>query len=381
MTGPEDWMTDELADLSARGLRRELRPRPAVGGKFEVGGRTVLNFSSNDYLDLANHPRLKEKAREAIDRFGCGATASRLMAGTTDLHEELEARLAAFEGAEAALVFGSGFLANLGAIGALVGRDDAVFSDRLNHASIVDGILLSGAKLRRYRHCDCDDLEFLLRQSQARRKLVVTDSVFSMDGDVAPIAEIAALCDSNGAMLMVDDAHATGVFAAAPSRGATVQMGTLSKALGSYGGFVAGSNLLRDLLTNRARSFIYTTALPPACAGSALAALELLEEQPGIGEELLRRAEGFRSALRRLGLDTLGSCSQIVPVMAGGNEKAVAWSEALAEAGILAVAVRPPTVPAGTARLRLSLTLAHQAEDLARAAETLRAAARAVGAL
>ena len=390
MSGPDEWIAEELSGLSARGLRRELRVYPAVGGKYEVDGRTVLNFSSNDYLNLTRNPTLKQRAKEAIDRYGCGAASSRLITGTTPLHDELECRLAELEGREAALVFGSGYLANVGSIGALVGRGDAVFSDRLNHASIVDGILLSGAKLYRYRHCDCSDLESQLKASGSGRKLIVTDSVFSMDGDIAPISDILALCRQYGAMLMVDEAHGTGIFGksgggvtedADPGGETTVCMGTLSKALASYGGFIAGSRLLRDLLVNRARSFMYTTALPPASAASALAALDLIRERPTMGAELLRRAETFRSNLRSMGLDTAGSTSQIIPILVGDNEKTLALSRALADRTIVAPAVRPPTVPAGSARLRLSLTLAHDNDDLEFAAGELRAAAVEIGLL
>lgn len=385
MTAPDDWMKEELDSLAHAGRLRQLRTLSGVGGKIEIQGRAVLNFSSNDYLDLAGNPHVKQKAMEAIDRYGCGSTASRLMSGTTDLHEELESRLASYEGQEAALVFGSGFMANIGAISVLVGRDDAVFCDRLNHASIIDGIALSGAKLHRYRHCDCEDLEALLTQNTSRRRLVVTDSVFSMDGDIAPISDIADLCSRYGATLMVDEAHATGVFGPGIACNTTtkdatvVHMGTLSKALGSYGGFIAGSARLRNLLVNRARSFIYTTALPPASVAAALAALDLLKDNPDMGAELLRRAETFRERLNAVGFDTLGSRSQIIPILVRDNEKAVAWSQSLLENGVLAVAIRPPTVPTGTARLRLSVTLAHNESDLESAVSTLQATARRMG--
>ncbi|MDO8585562.1 MAG: 8-amino-7-oxononanoate synthase [Armatimonadota bacterium] len=387
----ESWIADLLADLESRGIRRDVRPLPSLGGKFQMDGRTVLNFSSNDYLNFSAAPELARAAKDAIDRYGCGATASRLMAGTADLHDELERNLAAFKGCEAAVVFTSGYMANVGAIGALVGRDDAVFCDRLDHASMIDGVSLSGAKLFRYRHCDPEDLDSMLASETAfRRRLVVTDTLFSMDGEIAPIGEIADVCERRGAALMVDEAHATGVFgangagvaeAADPDCGILAHMGTLSKALGGCGGFIAGSRALRDLLLNRARSFIYTTGLPPASAASALAALELLRARPGLGAELLHRAEHFRKRLSDAGFQMLGSRSQIIPIIVGDNDKAVAWSRSLSERGVLAVAVRPPTVPVGTARLRLSVTLAHDEADLDEALEVLVYTGRGAGIL
>jgi 8-amino-7-oxononanoate synthase len=386
---PESWIAQELSEMTSRGLLRELRPLPGLGGKIEIDGRTVLNFSSNDYLNLAGDPALKQAAADAIERYGCGATASRLMAGTSDLHTELEQKLAELKRREAALVFSSGYAANVGTIGALIGPGDAAFCDRLDHASILDGVKLSGARLFRYRHCDCDDLASMLdAETGFGKRLVISDTVFSMDGDVAPVADLIAVCRDRGAMLMVDEAHATGVFGphgsgvaaeADPQCEITVCMGTLSKALGGGGGFVAGSIILRDLLINRARSFVYSTGLPPASVASALAAIEQIRGHPNMGAELLARVERFKAALHNLGFDTFGSTCQIVPVLVGSAEKATALSRLLMERGILAVAVRPPTVPAGSARLRLSVTLAHSDSDLEFAAETLGAAARELG--
>ncbi|HAK94760.1 MAG TPA: 8-amino-7-oxononanoate synthase [Planctomycetes bacterium] len=377
----------ELEKLASEGLLRTLTARAGLGGKFVEAGRTVLNFSSNDYLDLASDARLKSAAAEAIAAWGCGAAASRLMSGTLRLHEALEAELADLAGRERALVFGSGFLANIGVLAALAGRHTTIFADRLNHASLVDGARLSGARLVRYRHRDVAQLDALLAADSSRRRIIVTDSVFSMDGDIAPLADIGDCAIRRGALLVVDEAHAIGVLGLGggglcrdlPAVRPDVVIGTLSKALGGYGGFAAGSRELRDLLVNRARSFIYSTALPPACLGSARAALAILAASHDPGATLLARAARFRNALGNAGLDTGPSRTQIIPVMAGDNERALAFARALGDSGILAVAVRPPTVPPGTARLRLSVTLAHTDEDLARAAAAIAAAARQVG--
>ncbi len=383
----EGWLAAGLDELAGAGLGRCLRPLPALGGVFESAGRRWLNFSSNDYLGLARQAEVVASARSALDSYGAGATSSRLVAGTLDLHARLEARLAAHKGYPAALVFGSGFLTNLGVIAALAGRDDVVFADRLVHASVVDAVRLAGATLQRFRHNDPEHLRQLLRRQAGRgRRLVVTESVFSMDGDLAPLPALAAIAVEHGAMLMVDEAHATGVFgpggggcvaAAGLTAAVNLAMGTLSKALGGYGGFVACSELLSRWLVNRARAFIYTTGLPPASVGAALGALQVLERQPGLGAELLRRAEVFRLRLQAFGLDTGQSASQIVPVLVGDNQRALAVAERLRRQGILVVAIRPPTVPAGTARLRLSVSLAHTSADLEQAAEAIAAAVRA----
>ena len=385
----EDWAAGELDRLREAALFRSASPWPETGGKIRVGGRDVLNFSCTDYLNLARHPHVVERAERALREAGCGATASRLMTGTLPLHEELEARLASLKRYPVALLFGSGYLASLGVIPALVGREDTVFADRLAHACLVDGTVLSRATLRRFEHNDAEHLRKLLKQSGARgRRLIVTESVFSMDGDLAPLPEIAGLASEFEAMLMVDEAHATGVFG--PGGGGlvrqfdlegavTVSMGTLSKALGSYGGFAGGSKVLRELWVNRARSFIYSTALPPPVLGAALGALDVLEREPTLGSTLLRQAAGFRQDLEKAGLDTGNSESQIIPIMVGDNAKALSLSRRLKQEGVLAVAIRPPTVPEGSARLRLSVSLAHTPEDLKHAAEAIAAAVQAEG--
>ncbi|MBN1673551.1 MAG: 8-amino-7-oxononanoate synthase [Kiritimatiellae bacterium] len=383
------WAQERLAHLHARHLHRDLRVCAGVGGYVTIDGRRCLNFSSNDYLNLACDGRLAAASAEAARAVGTGATGSRLMSGTLAPHQTLENRLAAHTGYPRALVFGSGYLTNLGVLAALVGRNDHVFADRLVHASIVDGILLSRARLHRFRHNDVDDLRArLARAPGGGRRLVVSESVFSMDGDLAPLAELAETAARAGADVMVDDAHAAGVFgpggcgrvaAASLQPRVAVCVGTLSKAFGAYGGFVACSAALQDYLINHARSFIFSTALPPPCAAAAGAALDALAADPAMGERLLVRAGLLRDRLRAAGLDTGPSQSQIVPVLIGTSEKALAVAERLRRDGILAVAIRPPTVPANAARIRLSVTLAHAPAELERAAALIAEAARAEG--
>ncbi|MHB8968902.1 MAG: aminotransferase class I/II-fold pyridoxal phosphate-dependent enzyme [Pirellulaceae bacterium] len=390
----EQWIDAQLASLRAASLERTLRVVPAPGGRFVHDGRAILNFSSNDYLDLARHPHVIAAAVRAVETQGGGAGASRLMAGTLACHEELEARLARLKGYPRALVFGSGYLTNAGVIPAVVGRDDAVYADRLVHASILDAVGLSRGKLIRFEHNDAGHLSELLTKADSKgRRLVVTESVFSMDGDLAPLADLAQAAEASEALLMVDEAHATGVFGLG-HRGlggsglvregglegkVNLSMGTLSKALGSYGGFVACSETMYQWLVNRARAFIYTTALPPAAVGAAIGALDVLEQEPGRGRELLARAERFRAHLACEGVSSGDSACQIVPVMVGDNAKALAVASRLKASGILALAVRPPTVPVGTARVRFSLTLAHGDDDLAFAAAQVVQALRAEG--
>jgi len=382
----EAWIDEEIAQLREKSLERRLSVFSEAGGKIQIDGRTFLNFSSNDYLGLARHPEAISASRKYLESYGCGATASRLITGTLDPHDELERVIAALKGYPEALVFGSGFLANAGVITSLAGRSDHIFADKLAHASIIDGIVLSRANLKRFHHNDPDHLRTLLKQCPGGgRKLVVTESVFSMDGDIAPLADITSTAVEYGAMVMVDEAHATGVFGPGGSglirengleESISVSMGTLSKALGGYGGFIACSSALRELLVNRARAFIYTTGLPPAVVGSALGALAVIQKAGNPGAELLRRAANFRKRLQDAGLNTLNSQSQIIPVLIGENAKTLAVAQRLKSKGILAVAIRPPTVPEGTARLRLSVTLDHSDEDLERAAGEIAAEAK-----
>ncbi len=369
---------NELDRLDAEGLRRRLHALPEAGGLLEIDGRPVINFSSNDYLDLANDPRLKRAGQEAIERFGSGATASRLMTGHLDLHETLEAQLAALTHHEAALVFPSGYQANVGALQALAGPGAAIFSDALNHASLVDGCRLSRAQVHIYRHADVAHLAALLRTCDTPgRRIVITDAVFSMDGDLAPLREVAEAAHAHDAFLYVDEAHGFGIYGA--GAGLSAEFGVkpdaisanLAKALGGGGGFVAGSAEFIDLLVNRARSFIFSTGLAPACVGAGIEAARIVMTEPGLGAELLARAAFFRAELRRAGVDVPDHRSAIIPIIVGSNETALALSDALFERGILETAIRPPSVPYGTARLRLSVTLAHSRDDLARAAQTI----------
>lgn len=377
-----DWIEQQLSTFIEQGLERAARVYPEAGGIIKIDGKEVLNFSSNDYLDLGRHPHVMDRAREALDQYGIGSTASRLVTGTLPIHEELEARLAKEKGYPTALVFGSGYMANAGTIPVLAGRDGLVFADKLVHASMIDACKLSGAKLVRWAHNDSQALGKRLEQyaDSGCRKLVITESVFSMDGDIAPLPEIAALAEKHGAMLMVDEAHSTGTFGENGSGlvrelgladAVTVSMGTMSKAMAGYGGFVACSENLRKLLVNSSRAFIYTTAPPPAVIGAALGALDVFEASPRLGSILQANADYFRSLLHEAGLDTLDSRSQIIPIVIGDNEKAVAASKKLREEGIIAAAIRPPTVPAGSARLRISITLAHLVDDLERAAKLI----------
>jgi len=384
-------LSQELAALETQALRRRLQVLEEVlpGGRVRLEGRVLLNLSSNDYLGLAQDPRLINAAQAAAARWGTGAGASRLVVGHLALHEAVEAHLAAFKGTQAAVIFSTGYMANLGVISALVAPGDTVFCDRLNHASIYDGIKLSGATLHRFPHRDLNWLEELLRKYQdARRRLIITDSVFSVDGDLAPLAELVALKERYGAALMIDEAHATGVLGArgaglAEALGLTdrveIHMGTFSKALGSLGGYVAGDRRLIDYLHNRARSFIYSTALAPPVLGAIEAALEIVAREPQRRAYLLEESEKFRRGLMSAGLDTLGSETQIVPVLVGDNGRTLEFAALLRQQGLMAVGLRPPTVPPGRARVRFSLSAAHAREDLRRALETIISSARQMG--
>jgi len=366
---PLDWIDRDLADLEVKGLRRALEPLQSPQGPVvEVGGRRLVNLCSNDYLGLAADPRLRQAAARAALEEGAGAGASRLVAGDLPIHERLEAALAAFHGAPAALLFNSGYHANAGVPAALVGRGDAVFSDVLNHASIVDGALLSRADLQRYRHLDLEELGQLLARSTARKKLVVTDAVFSMDGDAAPLRALADLCDRHGAMLYVDEAHAVGVLGPtgaglAEAEGVKgrvdVEMGTLGKALGAFGAYVAGEARLRELLVSRARSFVFTTALPPAACGAALAALEIVRGEPARRARLHALMARMKAGLTARGFDVRHVASPIFPVVLGSEARSLAAAAGLRRRGFFVKAIRPPTVPRGTSRLRVALSAGH----------------------
>jgi len=381
----------DLAALDDAGLRRRLRALSSASDtEVVLDGRRVLLLSSNNYLGLALHPALRRAATAAIERWGCGTGSSRLIAGHLDLHAAVEAKLAAFKGTEAALLFPSGYQANVGAITALVGRGDHVFSDALNHASIIDGCRLSRASVHVYPHRDVGALEAALAATPpGGRRLIVTDSVFSMDGDRAPLTTLAALAEHYHSWLMIDEAHATGVLGA---RGAglaeeegvgarvAVHMGTLGKALGGAGAYVAGAARLIELLVNRARSFIFTTGLAPAAAAAAGAALDVVAAEPERRTALAANAARLRDGLRSLGLDA-GGDTHIVPVVVGDNRRALALMDALLARGVLAQAIRPPTVPPGTARLRLTPMATHTAAQIDRALDAFASAARAAAVL
>jgi 8-amino-7-oxononanoate synthase len=375
----------DLASLDARDLRRSRRTVfGRQGPEVVVDGRRVLCFASNDYLGLAADERLVRAAIAALERAGAGAAASPLISGHMEPHEELERELASWLGCEAAVLFGSGYHANIGTIAALVGPDDEVFSDALNHASLIDGCRLARARVSIYPHRDTAALERALGASRARRRLVVTDSVFSMDGDVAPLAAIAALADRFDAWLMVDEAHATGVFGphgAGLARAlgledrVTVRMGTLGKALGCYGAFVAGSRGLVDWLVNRARAYVYSTALPPAVVGAVRAAVAIARADEGRREALWRNARRLHAGLAAAGLAPAELESPIVPLVLGSARTALEVARRALADGVLAPAIRPPTVPEGTARLRLTPIATHTEAQIDRAVGVL---ARAV---
>jgi len=372
-----DFINKELETLRRRGLYREFKTLDAATDRIvTLYGTTFLCFSSNNYLGLANDPRLLAAARDALDEYGVGAGASRLVSGNQRIHRELERRLAEFKGTEAAIVFPTGYMANVGAIPALVGEGDAVIVDRLNHASIIDGVRLSRAKLLVYSHCDLDSLEQALEQARTYgRRLVVTDTLFSMDGDIAPLREIALLAKRYDATVMADDAHATGVLGE-HGRGALehcacegeidVVMGTLSKALGALGGFIAGERRLIEYLRNTARSFIYTTALPASMCAAALAAIEIVEHEPERRAALRENVVALKAGLRAKGYEADHSPAPIVPIILGEPARAMEKARELYANHIFVPAIRPPTVPKGTSRLRVSLMAGHTRDDIER---------------
>jgi glycine C-acetyltransferase/8-amino-7-oxononanoate synthase len=384
-------VAERLEELRERGLYRRLRLIDGPQGpSVTLDGRPVLLLCSNNYLGLADRAEVREAAAEAALRWGAGSGASRLISGNMEPHRQLEERLAAFKGYEAALLFGSGYLANHGAIAALAGRGEVVFSDELNHASIVDGCRLSRAETFVYRHGDLEHLAWALYHVRGRPALIVTDGVFSMDGDVAPLAELLELARRHGARLMVDEAHATGaigpggsgtVAAAGLSGEVDVVVGTLGKALGSYGAYVCASAETVDFLVNTARPFIFSTAPPPPAAGAALAALDVLEAEPHLVDHLHANAAALRAGQAAAGLDAGGSRTQIVPIAVGEAETAMELCERVLARGVFAQGIRPPTVPEGSSRLRLTVMATHGREELARAAREIGAAAREIGLL
>jgi 8-amino-7-oxononanoate synthase len=358
----------KLRDLKARQLSRSLVPTHRLDGVWvERGGRRAMSFSCNDYLGLSQHPAVKAAACAAVEAYGAGAGASRLVTGDHPLLSTLEARLARLKGTEAACVFGSGYLANAGIIPTLVGAGDLLLVDELAHACIWAGVKLSGASVLRFRHNDVEHLADLLaaQRGDHERALVATDTVFSMDGDLAPLEALTALCEANDAWLLTDDAHGLGIVHSDASARVPLQMGTLSKAVGAYGGYLCASRAVIDLIVNRARTLIYSTGLPPAAIGAAIAALEIIEADPGLCAAPVRKARRFTDAL---GLPEAQSA--IVPVVVGEAQAALDASRRLVEQGFLVAPIRPPTVPPGTARLRVAFAAGHpdaEVDRLARA--------------
>lgn len=383
---------DELEEIRNQGLYRSTR---LISGrqsaKVTLSGREMLLLCSNNYLGLAGHPALAEASIRAVERYGTSSGASRLVSGTMELHERLEQAVASFKGCESALLFNSGHAANTGIIPALVGRGDVVYSDRLNHASIVDGIRLSGARLFRYAHNDHQQLAGLMeKRGEYGRALIVSDAVFSMDGDLAPLTELVALKRKHDALLMVDDAHGCGVMGR-QGRGSAdllgvadevdIQMGTFGKALGSFGAYAAVSAELRQLLLNRSRSFIFSTSLPPAVLAASLAAIELVQSPEG--DQLRERLQGnalfFRKGLKEKGFAVPEGSTQIIPAITGDSDSTMRFSEELLEENIFAQGIRPPTVPAGSCRIRFTIMAIHRRDDLEMALETIGTAGSRLG--
>ncbi|HED00144.1 MAG TPA: 8-amino-7-oxononanoate synthase [Proteobacteria bacterium] len=376
-------LKQELTDLKNTALYRELVSITPVGPtRGYLKGREVTLFCTNNYLGLTHHPQVIEASIKATGRFGTGAGASRLISGHSHLYEELEDALARHKGTEKALVFSSGYAANMGVISALMGRDDLIFCDRLAHASLIDACILSRARPCRFRHNDVNSLKDLLHTQETKgQRLIITEGVFSMDGDIAPLGQLADISSQHGCLLLVDDAHGTGVMGGkgqgtaaylGVSRGIDIHVGTLSKAIGSVGGFVAGSSDLIAYLVNKARSFIYTTALPPGSIAAATAAIKLIEAEPSLIERLWFNVRYMRDILISAGFNLMGSQTPIMPIFIGAPEKAVAMSRGLLKkGGIYVPAIRPPTVPAGQARLRLTVSAAHQQAELENAAGSL----------
>ncbi len=385
------WIQDEIQKLRDDGLYNRIRTLSSPQGAWlVVDGKRVLNFCSNNYLGLANHPRIVQAAQEAVKKYGVGPAAVRSIAGTMDLHLELERRLAAFKGVEAAITFQSGFTANLGTIPALVGKDDAVFSDELNHASIIDGCRLSGAKIIRYAHCNPTDLERVLKEERSNypRAMVITDGVFSMDGDIAPLDKIYEVVQGYEAILMVDDAHGEGVLGKG-GRGIVdhfglhgkvdVEVGTLSKAFGVVGGVSAGNPVVVEWLRQRGRPFLFSSAMTVPDVAACLAALDILEGSTELVDKLWENARYFKAEMRRMGFDTGLSTTPITPIMLGEAPLAQQFSRELFEAGLFAMAIGFPTVPKGKARIRVMISAAHEKDDLDKGLDIFAGVGRKLG--
>jgi glycine C-acetyltransferase len=386
-----DWIAQEIDGLKSQGLYNRIRTiGSAQGAWLVVDGKNVLNFCSNNYLGLANHPQLVAAAKKAADEMGVGPAAVRTIAGTTSLHLELERRLAAFKGVEAAITFQSGFTANLATVPALVGKEDVIFSDRLNHASIIDGCRLSAAKIIPYEHCDVASLESVITEnlSQYRRALIITDGVFSMDGDVAPLDTIYEVARKYDILLMVDDAHGEGVLGKG-GRGIVdafglhgkvdVEVGTLSKAFGVVGGVVAGKAVIIEWLRQRGRPFLFSSAVTAPDAAACLAALDLLEESTELVDRLWKNTQYFKAGMKKLGFNTGLSTTPITPVMLGEAPLAQQFSRDLFEESVFAMALGFPTVPQGKARIRVMISAAHALEDLDKGLEAFKKVGKKLG--
>ena len=371
-------LSSELEELKKKNLYRFLRTiESAQGPEVILNGKRVILMCSNNYLGLANHPRIIKAAKESMERYGYGAVASRLVSGNMSIHEEFEKVIAQFKRSQKALLFNCGYMANIGVISTICeSAKDLVISDKLNHASIIDGLMLSKANFATYRHNDLEHLEKILKTKKARRRLIVVDGVFSMDGDIAPLKDIVELAEKYEAIVMVDDAHATGVIGE-KGRGSVeywdlyerldIQMGTLGKALGGFGAFICGSETLIEYLINKCRPLIYTTALPVPVVAAALEALKILIEKPEMVATLRNNVKYFVEGLQKIGLEVKDNSSAIVPVIIGDEKRCLRMSERLFELGIYVAAIRPPTVPKGTARLRVTLMATHTKEHLEKA--------------
>jgi len=391
-SNPLGFLDDVLDELRRDGLYRKLRVLAGEQkARARFDGRDVINLSSNNYLGLTTHPRLREAALRAVRELGAGSGSVRTIAGTMDLHMELERKIAAFKKTEAAVVFQSGFAANAGTVSAILGKEDLILSDELNHASIIDGARLSRATIKVFPHRDVEALRKLLEETaEWKRRLVITDGVFSMDGDIAPLPGIAGLAREHGAIMMVDDAHASGVLGR-NGRGTIdhydvhgqvdIQVGTLSKAIGVLGGYVCGSRSLIEYLYHRARPFLFSTSHPPAVAAACIAAFEVLEEEPERIERLWSNTKRFKAGLQRLGFNTGISETPITPIIVGEAEQAMRLSDLAFERGVFAQGIGFPTVAKGKARLRTIVTATHTEEELDQALEILGSAARSLGIL
>jgi 8-amino-7-oxononanoate synthase len=382
---------DELKRIKESGLYRQMKYLQSPQQPYvKIAGKSYLMLSSNSYLGLCNDQRLKQAAMDAMEKYGVGSGGSRLTTGSYEVHKKLEDEIAAFKRAEAALLFNTGYMANIGAISSIAGKDWVIFSDRFNHASIVDGCRLSGAKIIIYEHCDASDLETKAHSHRGRRALVVTDGLFSVDGDIAPLPEIVQVAKKYNMLLMVDDAHATGVLG--ENGGGTadyfglqneidIQMGTFSKALASEGGFIAGNRGLIDYLANKARSFIFSTALAPATVAVSLRALEIVQAEPRLRQSLAANSAWFREKLREIGFEIMDFPTPIISIVLGPPDLTVNFSNRLMEKNIFVSAIRPPTVPHGTSRLRINLMATHTVDDLVRAIDSMAAISKELGIL